>query len=266
MAMSSSIAIFPLSFYQLFFREARILFKAGKNRDGYFGAEDLLAQVDSAIDIFEGLTKGNAKALFLFDNAPSHQKRALDAISARKMSKGAPLSTIQFYFLFVLTSINTGPRKDWTHHPGGPRMRPGQLPNGDTQSFYFPDDHPSMPGWFKGMEQIIQECNLWPAEGLKAQCQNFRCPPGHTDCCCRRLLFLQPDFVNHKSQLQELIELHCHLCDFYPKYHCELNFIEQYWGAAKLRFRSMPRAATINDMENVVVSSLDSVPLLQIRR
>ena len=75
MAMSLSIVIFPLfSFFTdvSFFREARVIFKPGKNCDGYFSAEDLLAQVDSAIDIFEGLSKGNAKALFLFDNAPSH--------------------------------------------------------------------------------------------------------------------------------------------------------------------------------------------------
>lgn len=69
-------------------REARIIFKAGKNRDGFFDADDLLQQVDKAIDIFEGLTKGWAQGLFLFDNAPSHQKRAPDAISARHMVKG----------------------------------------------------------------------------------------------------------------------------------------------------------------------------------
>ena len=69
-------------------RDARVLFKAGKNRDGWFSSEDLLAQVDRAIDVFEGLTKGYAQGLFLFDNAPSHQKRAPDAISARKMVKG----------------------------------------------------------------------------------------------------------------------------------------------------------------------------------
>ena len=39
-------------------REARIIFKAGKNRDGYFDADNLLRQVDKAIDIFEGLTNG----------------------------------------------------------------------------------------------------------------------------------------------------------------------------------------------------------------
>lgn len=72
-------------------REARIIFKAGKNRDGYFDADDLLRQVDKAIDIFEGLTKCYAQGLFLFDNAPSHQKRAPDAISARHMVKGASM-------------------------------------------------------------------------------------------------------------------------------------------------------------------------------
>jgi hypothetical protein len=144
-------------------------------------------------------------------------------------------------------------------------MRHGQLPNGDMQPFYFPDDHPSMHDWFKGMEQIIRERSLWPAEGLVAQCQSFRCPPGCTDCCCRRLLFSQPDFPNHKSQLQELVESCGHLCNFYPKYHCELNFIEQYW-AAKLRFHSMERVATIEKMGQQVVASLDDIPLLQIRR
>jgi hypothetical protein len=77
-------------------REARIIFKAGKNRDGYFTADDLLRQVDKAIDIFQGLTNCYSQGLFLFDNAPSHQKRALDAISARNMVKGAltfPLSS-----------------------------------------------------------------------------------------------------------------------------------------------------------------------------
>ncbi|KIJ32847.1 hypothetical protein M422DRAFT_95085, partial [Sphaerobolus stellatus SS14] len=43
--------------------------------------------------------------LFLFDNAPSHQKQAPDALSARKMPKG--------------------PAEGWTHHKDGPRMRNG---------------------------------------------------------------------------------------------------------------------------------------------
>ena len=95
-------------------RDARVLFKAGKNRDGWFGSEDLIAQVDRAIDIFDGLTKGYAQALFLFDNAPSHQKRAPDAISARKMIKGALLSDL---FLFFSNSRCTHRTKGWLDAP-----------------------------------------------------------------------------------------------------------------------------------------------------
>ena len=79
-----------------YFREARIFFKAGKNWDGYFDADDLLQQVDHAIDIFEGKMSGFATGLFLFDNAPSHQKQVLDALSARKMPKG-PHMTVKVF-------------------------------------------------------------------------------------------------------------------------------------------------------------------------
>jgi hypothetical protein len=93
MGPSESILIHHLTFILLAFtftREAWINFNAGQNCDGYFNADDLLQQVDKAIDIFEGLTNGWAQELFLFGNVPSHQKRALNAISARNMVKGAP--------------------------------------------------------------------------------------------------------------------------------------------------------------------------------
>ena len=63
-------------------REAHIVSKAGKNQNGYFDANNLLAQVDKAINIFEDRTNGFATGLFLFDNAPSHQKHAANALSA----------------------------------------------------------------------------------------------------------------------------------------------------------------------------------------
>jgi len=230
-----------------FSSEARVLFKAGKNRDGYFDNDDLIQQVDHAIDIFEGKTNGFATGLFVFDNAPSHQKRALDALSARKMTKN--------------------PHKTWRHHKDGPRMRSTVFgPDNTQQDLYFPEDHETMPSWFKGMEIIIRERGLWPEKGLNAQCEGFKCIPGKSDCCCRRLLFTQPDFVNQKSALEELITSRGHICDFYPKYHCELNFIEQYWGAAKLTYRTSPKTSDIAAMEENVKACLDSVPLLRIQR
>ena len=86
------------------------------------------------------------------------------------------------------------------------------------------------------MEQIIKERNLWPVTGLNAQCNSFKCEPGHTDCCRRRLLFTQPDFIAQKSHLKEYVISRGHLCNFYPKFHCELNFIEMYWGAVKYKY------------------------------
>ena len=68
-------------------REARIFFKAGANCGGYFGAKELLEQVGHAIDVFEGKTRGEDVQGLLFDSSPSHQKKALDALSARKMPK-----------------------------------------------------------------------------------------------------------------------------------------------------------------------------------
>lgn len=231
------------------FREARILFRAGKNRDGYFDADDLLHQVEKAVDIFEEKTNGFIKGLWLFDNAPSHQKRAPDALSARYMPKG--------------------PSATWVPR-GGARMRHGKYVAGQTevsQDFYYPDDHPTMPGWFKGMEQIIRERRLWPVYGgLLAQCDGFKCVPGRTDCCCRRLLFTQPDFQSQKGQLQEYIESRGHLCDFYPKFHPETNAIEQYWGYSKLHYRSSPLTHNIDEMEANVKAALDKASVLQIRR
>lgn len=76
------------------------MFKPGKNRDGFFDSTELIAQVDRAIDIFEGKSNGLAQGLFLFDNAPSHLKRATDAISAIKMVKSA--SIFFFWLQFCL--------------------------------------------------------------------------------------------------------------------------------------------------------------------
>ena len=210
---------------------------------------DLLKQVDNAIDIFESRTNGMATGLFMFDNAPGHQKRADDALSAHKLPKN--------------------PKLGWTHAKNGPKMRSTTLPDGSIQDLYFPANHETFPGWFKGMEQIIHERGLWPTTGacnLLAQCKDFKCKEGATTCCCRRILFTQPDFVNQKSELEEYIVLHGHICDFYPKFHCELNFIEQYWGAAKYRYRVTPRTANMEEMRANVLACLDDVPLLQIQR
>jgi hypothetical protein len=47
------------------------------------------------------------------------------------------------------------------------------------------------------------------------------------------LLQQQPDFQEQKALLQEIIDEAVHLMLFYPKYHCELNWIERYLSVTK---------------------------------
>lgn len=106
----------------------------------------------------------------MFDNAPSHQWHAPDAISACRMVKS------EFFFFNHDACVDnpSDPKLGWTQHKGGPPMHHGFIPQtGEPQSFYFPSDHPIMPGWFKGMEQIIWEHGLWPEGGLPSECLGF---------------------------------------------------------------------------------------------
>ncbi|KIO17560.1 hypothetical protein M407DRAFT_32750 [Tulasnella calospora MUT 4182] len=84
-------------------------------------------------------------------------------------------------------------------------------------------------------------------------------------CCMEKCLSDQEDFRSEKPLLQQEIEKAGHLCLFLPKFHCELNPIEMYWGFAKQRFRdqcdgTFPRAKTL------VPECLDGCPLETIRR
>jgi hypothetical protein len=67
--------------------------------------------------------------------------------------------------------------------------------------------------------------------------------------------------MNQKPVLQELYEDAGHLCLYYPKYHCELNFTEQYWGNAKARYREIPLTNNDNEMIQNMCECLDSVLL-----
>lgn len=56
-------------------------------------------------------------------------------------------------------------------------------------------------------------------------------------CCAVHILANEPDFLNQKSMLEELITKNGFIFELYPKYHCECNWIERYWGAAKKEAR-----------------------------
>jgi len=61
--------------------EAQVLFKAGKNCEGYFTSEDILKQAEKAINILEKHYP-NEDHVLVYDNATTHLKHPDGALSA----------------------------------------------------------------------------------------------------------------------------------------------------------------------------------------
>jgi transposase len=245
---------------------ARVLFKPGKNRDGYFDCEDIINQTSTAMDILQKHFS-HEDHVFVFDNATTHTKRADGALSARKMPKKTPPEGKNWGVSVTARDANG---KIIYSEDGKPkkvvqRMEDAHFPNGMLQSLYFPEDHPQA-GIFKGMVVILEERGLIKESKLRAECKRFKCQPGKTDCCARRTLYNQPDFVAVRSMLENACEKRGFRGLFLPKFHCEINFIEQCWGYAKRVYRQYPPSKDEEDLKNNLLAALGSIPLVNMRR
>ena len=127
----------------------------------------------------------------------------------------------------------------------------------------FSVDHHEFPDQPKGMKQVLQERNLW-VDGLLMKCRD-KCQVGSGKCCAKRLLEVQPDFQEQRSLVWEVIEAAGHLCIFLPKFHCELNFIEYFWGAMKKYLRDHCDYTFATLQENLP-KALESVAVETIRK
>ena len=246
--------------------QARVLFKAGANRDGYFTNKEILEQAARVMDILEKHFP-NDQHVFIYDNARTHLKCSPSALSAHQMVLNTPKSGNNW--LVEVPELDHQGRQvyasDGTKLKKKVQMAPGTLPNGEPQQLYFPDGHPRA-GVFKGMSVILQERGFVKEAGLKRECPGFKCPPGRIDCCAHRFLYNQPDFIGVKM----LLEAHCKKRGFdvlfLPKFHPELSPIEPCWGFAKRNYRELPPSHSEAELESNVLFSLESVPLEHIRR
>jgi transposase len=110
-------------------------------------------------------------------------------------------------------------------------MRDTFMADGTPQKMTFVDSNGETRP--KGVRTILQERGLW-VDGLSLKCARCRIHDSDsTTCCATRILSLQPDFLAQKCHLEETVTAAGHYVIFYPKYHCELNWIEYFWGAAK---------------------------------
>jgi hypothetical protein len=112
----------------------------------------------------------------------------------------------------------------------------------------YDNDNPdyALRGKAKGIRQVWGERGLWRKEVYDENvaqmglflllCQKTRnrsgCDLGlNGECCATALLQSQRDFAEQKGRLQEGMEAAGHSVILYPKFHCELNFIERFWCA-----------------------------------
>ncbi|KAJ7785137.1 hypothetical protein DFH07DRAFT_3854, partial [Mycena maculata] len=136
---------------------ARVIFRPGKNRDGYFTNEEILAQLAKAMDILER-DYPDEDHVFVFDNATTHLKRAEDAISARKMSRNTPAVGKNWGIEVNLRNAAGEVVYDEKRKPKKTKikMANGFFADGTPQDFYFGMET-ERPGVFKGMAVILKE-------------------------------------------------------------------------------------------------------------
>ena len=224
-------------------REALLYLEYGK--DNYWTGEKMVNHTANvAIPIFEQAFPG-CQGLFAFDNASNHSSFATDALLAVRMNLG----------------------------PGGkqPLLRDGfDCVRGAPQRMVFDDGHP-LAGKAKGIKVVLQERGLWrerQPNGSKfcLTCPKPGCDPTHNgDCCATTLLQSQKDFQEQRGWLQEKVEAAGHRVIFYPKFHCETNFIERFWCSAKHYARENCDYSLVG-LRKTVPLSLKSVPTATINR
>ena len=134
--------------------------------------------------------------------------------------------------------------------------------NSALQDLYFPTNHLTYPGKFKGMKTILEECRLYQFANLCTECTGFKCADVSANCCCQQVLFNQPDFLSVKSLLEETCSGYGIEVLFLPNFHCELNPIGMCWGCAKWLFCLKPESLREEDLERNTQKSLEAVPLV----
>jgi transposase len=236
-------------------------FLAGTNRDGWFTNANLIEQIDSIIYMIKALHP-NKELVFAFDNSMTHRAKPPDALDAwsRNLSDGGKNAKDM--------------RNGWFDKITGHDADGTPIYTRVVQEMQHPNKI------CKGLKTILEERNLFTVQHgrhLKRLCN--ACKNGITietrtnenwyipRCCAVYVLSQQPDFLQQKEWLTETIENYedCSII-FYPKYHCELNFIEMIWGWIKSYHR---RGCTYNfaDLKQGLPDTIDNrIPISFIRR
>jgi hypothetical protein len=104
----------------------------------------------------------------------------------------------------------------------------------------------------------------------RAECKGFKCPNvlDSTDptCCCRRIVYTQPDFVSAESLMAKTCCAQGFDVIFLLKLHCKLNLIVQGWGYTKDKYCRLDQPTSKEEMEENIIHILTEIPLHVIQR
>ena len=242
--------------------DARKIIHPGKNGDPWWDCAQLLAQLKDRIPIFEYLHPG-AVGVWIFDCLSAHDSFGDNALNINNMNvrPGGKQRKLRD----TVIPLNNPPPK-----PGCPDTR-GQ-PQKMVYSEDHPDPDlcgkakglravlmertsiwdalcATAGGNEKKVKNICPACKASQVEKDRlARVAAAECAEGEAAiddgvsdvpesgsnlCCVTRALSQQQDFLAEKPLIQHYIEGKGHICMFLPKFHCELDPIEMYWGWAK---------------------------------
>lgn len=222
------------------------LFKAGTGREGWFTNQHLVDQFNCCLHVLKHYHPA-CDLVIAFDNSMTHRARAPDGLDASRLNKGDGGKNV-------------------------PLMRNGFFI--DSEGVRHEQSMRNEKGEQLGLLSILKargrkDLSIGGHE-LNKQCHG--CRLGLTTdvvgekCCLSKVLSEEPDFMMQKEWLTEVVELGGCEIIFYPKYHCELNFIEMIWGWLKSYHR---RSCTYNfkHLEETLPVSIDeTMPIAFVRR
>ncbi|KAI9329049.1 hypothetical protein BD770DRAFT_454675 [Pilaira anomala] len=224
---------------------SRVLFYPGKGYDGYWTSQHMVNQLDDVLLLFNHLHE-NKQAVFLFDQSSNHKAFSDNALVASRFThkpheieKNEAIVRKGFYYKTfdinrehrITQNLYETKTYDFCE---AERIQNSHMKTSDKINAYTKLVENPFPGgikktYFKGIRSILRDRGIY--NGQNRFCDNVA--NADHDCCGVHLLGFQQDFLEQRSILQEKIENAGHLFELYPRFHCECNWIERYWGAAK---------------------------------
>ena len=156
-------------------KDAQKIIFPGANGDAWWTHDDLLNQVQFAIQIHKEINRPGIQVLSIFDNSSTHATLPPDTLHAFNMNK------------------SNGGKQHKQHDTIIPQSNPGPLKHGLPQKI-------TNDGKPKGLKLVLEEWGF-DLTGLCSKCSPV-CPFKSQGCCMARLLSQQDDFCNQLSMLK----------------------------------------------------------------